>query len=538
MGDLRIPFIEAIDEARLLKPRFSELSLPQQVALKIIYGCPLSATIRDALGWSELDYWAALQERGTYDGLGFLVTLTGAVPYTPQEYRETWAILGRRAGKTDALAATVVAYEAALGGHEQHIRPGRQAICFQIAQDLRMARFSLHSISATLKSMPFISGKIRQVTADRIDLWNGITIATIPPTVKSVRGYDSPVAVLDEVGVWYQDSDSANPDYEIYRAVSPGQAQFPSAKIIGISSPWNKGGLLYQRYEAGTEGWKAPQAERHTHAHRLVLHAPTAAMQNPHITLPWLRQEYDKDPKAFEREELARFQDSLSGFLPSTLLREAIDRDCLERPPQPLFYYVAALDPAFRRDAFGFAIAHADPERGIVIDALRRWLPAMPDDPRMNPEAIFSEIVPLLKAYRVAIVYSDQYHIESLQQLAIRHGFALEAVRFTATSKAAIYANLQQLLNQRRLLLLDEPESVKELSSLERKAEHGIVQINAPEGQHDDLATVIAIAAHKAVWMLPAPKKAAAAVPQEPTIFEQGMATIAKRKLPIEAGWD
>ena len=44
--------------------------------------------------------------------------------------------------------------------------------------------------------------------------------------------------VLDEVGVWYQDADSANPDFEIYDQVNSRQAQFAHPKIIGISSPW------------------------------------------------------------------------------------------------------------------------------------------------------------------------------------------------------------------------------------------------------------------------------------------------------------
>jgi hypothetical protein len=538
---LRVPFEEAIADPALLKTRFEELSLPQQVALKVMYGCHLSPDIHDTIGWSELDYWAAMQEQGTIDELGYLTAVT-PVPYIPQTYREAWFICGRRAGKSDAIAATIVAYEAALGGHEMRMRRGRKALCYQIAQDIKQAKYSLHSIRATLESMPVVKDKITNVTADTIDLWNGINIAVVPPTMKSVRGYDNPIATLDEVGVWYQDADSANPDFEVYRAVSPGQAQFPDAKIIGISSPWSKQGILFKRWQAGTNGSKLSCQKcrahpdpscRHCrklrlpHQGRLVLHAPTAMMANPLITTRWLIEERHKDAKAFERECLARFQDSLSGFLSSALLQEAVERGVVERAPETSNVYVAALDPAFRRDAFAFCIGHADPARGLVIDLIRRWqpLPGLP----LNPKEILTEIVPLLKAYKVPVITSDQYHFESLNQLAIELGFAIQATPFTATSKASIYGNLKNLVNTKRIRLLDHPEALAELSSLELQlTEGGNVKIAAPPDCHDDLATVIALVANQATWLLPA---AAPKEEKEPTYQEIIARQVQRRRI-------
>lgn len=527
---LRIPFAVAIEEPRLLKPRFDELSMPQQVALKALYGCPLSTTKVDRWGLSELDHWSFMQEGGRFDRLGFPIGKPTPIHYPARAYREGWIVAGIRGGKTDCYAATIIAYEATCGGHEAFIRPGRQAVCFEIAQDLRLARFNLHGIRATLESMPFITqplrdgkSRISNVTADAIELWNGMRIMTIPPTVKSIRGYDAPAAVLDEVGVWYQDAESANPDYEIYRAVSSRQAQFSDPMIVGISSPWNKGGMLYQRYEAGTDGRKlfchrcrlqpvencpACARLRSPHQGRIILFGTTASFDNPLISRKWLEEEVAKDPKAFERECLARFQDSLSGFLDTALLKEAIERGIGERPPDPQYVYVAAIDPAFRRDAFGFAIGHADPKRGIVLDVIRRWKP-QPGAPPLNPSTLLSEeVVPLLKSYKVITVHSDQHHFDSLNQLAMQNGFVLEAVPFTAQSKADIYGNLKQLLNQRRLVLLDNSDLENELSSLELKlSEAGGVQIGAPRGMNDDLAAVAALVCHKSIWMLPPPIK-------------------------------
>lgn len=546
MGKYRVPFAEAISEERLLAPTMRRLSVPQRVALKIAYGLDLDGATPDERGWTELDYWAISQESCDYDPYGF-ATNVRPVPYVPREYRETWGIWGIRAGKTDSLAAPIAAYEATCGGHEEYVRPGKKAIIFLIAQDLRLARFSVHGIVSTLQEMDFIyrrggkGNRIVQVTADRVDLWNGLSIMCIPPTVKAIRGYDAPVGILDEVGVWYQESDSANPDYEIYRNVSSRQATFPDAKIIGISSPWNKGGMLYQRYAAGTEGRKlrcmehreregagclACSALRRPHRNRLVMHMPTAALANPLITRDWLEAEFDKDPKAFARECLARFQDSLTGFLPTALLQEATDAGVTERPPVPLNTYVAAIDPAFRHDAFGFCIGHAE-EKGVVVDLIRQFKPekGVP----LDPTHILDQIAPILKDYRVAVVYGDQYQFESFNKLTLEYGFTTEMVRFSATKKAAIYGNLQQLVNQKRIRLLDNPDLFQELASLEKKlTQGGNVQIAAPSGMHDDLATVVALMAAGAVWLTP---QAAEPPPKEPTVYDRCQDTIQRKRM-------
>lgn len=530
----RIPFEEAINEPRLLKSRFLELSLPQRVALKALYGCKLDANVYDHLGFNELDYWAMLNESCTYDELGYLEK-TNLIEYLPIEYRELWAIWGRRSGKTDALSSTIVAYEGTCGGHEDYLRSGQKGVVFQIAQDTRLAKYSLHFITATLDQSPLLKKMKKSVTSDRIELVNNITIAVVPPTLKSVRGFACPVAVLDEVGVWYQDSDSANPDYEIYRAVSPGMVQFPDRKIVGISSPWNKAGLLYRFYEAGTNGRKITNRPKDEFKDVLVLHCTTAGINNPRIDKTYLVQEQARDPRAFERECLATFYDSISGFLPSSLVNKSIDNGVAERPPSDKLIYVAAMDPAFKNDAFGFTIVHQEPDGRILQDVVRRWV-GTKEEP-LNPEAVLAEIANICKKYKNFLIYSDQYQLESLQQIASKFHLILSEVAFTGGNKATIYGDLQQLLHQGRLRLLDDYETTKELKTLERKLTGGgAMQISAPAGLHDDMATVLAIAVHKAMWFNAPPIEEN--VQKEPTIFELCMATIKKEQNETKESWD
>lgn len=553
--NLRIPFAEAIAERRLLGMWWRELSFQQRVALKAVYGCELSKDVVSDDGWSELDIWAQLQENCEYDELGFL-TKVHETPYVPQEYPEAWLVVGVRGGKTDRFAATITAYEATCGGHEAFVRgKGRPVVCFDVAQDLRMARYSLHSIKAIIESMPWAmsAGWITNVTADRIDLKNNVTIATTPPTVKSIRGYDSPVGVGDECGVWWSDLDSANPDIEIFRQLSSRQAQFEFPKLVGISSPWSKVGLLYQRWQAGTNGTKlvcdrckdvrrenCPECERirMPHKGRLILHSTSAGLGNPLIRRPWLQAQLNADPANFRREYLAEFQDSLSGFLPSELVDRAVDRGTLERPPAERNVYIAAMDPAFRQDTFAFTIVHMDPQKGVVQDVVRQWKPMV--GMSLNPAEILPEIGRLLKQYRTFSVYSDQFQFEALLQLAYQHGFSIEGVDFTATSKADIYGNLKSLVAQGRIRLLDDADTVRELKQLEMQlTAGGGVRIAAPRQAHDDLATVVALAAQKAIWMFPVtPAPAPAELTLEQRCQEQVRAKVAAQLQQQQMGAD
>lgn len=538
MESIRIPFSVAIQEPRLLKGIFEEeLSRPQQVALKTLYGVALDGREVDALGFTEQDYWLAFQGYGEYDQWGHLVRVQHGMntpAYTPEKWKEAWMVSGVRAGKTQSFAAPIVAYEATCGGHEQWLRKGTRGVCFLIAQDLRFARWALPNVRAVLDKMPFMRARITNETADRIDLWNGISIGVAPPSVKAVRGYDSPVAVFDEVGVWPQEENAANQDVEVYRQIQSRQAQFSDPLTVGVSSPWCKSGLLYSRWEGGTNGHRLgceqhmnhPQPQECIECERmqrsakgvLVLHATTASMQNPVVKNDWLIDQERKDPKAFERECLAKFVDVISGFLDPALLDAAIDRGVHARDANPAGWHLAAIDPAFRHDAFGLCVVHHEEGKGIVTDLIKRWPEGnVKNRAPLNPSIVLDEIKEILLKYNIKEVVSDQFQIDTLQQLALARGFSIRQVNFTGASKAEMYANLQQLLRQGRLRLVDHAEALRELRMIEkRNMPGGTIKIGGPRGEHDDLATVVTLAAHQAVWMLPySPPLAKEKTPQE-----------------------
>lgn len=532
----RIPFIECVSDDKLLGKHWKTLSMPQQVVLKAFYGLPLETD-------DELDTWAVFQDSAEFDRLGYPTKIT-RVPYEPKEYDSLVAIIGRRGGKTDKISATALAYEAVCGGHKQYVSANQDYQIYFVGQDAGMAASHLKFVEGALNSSPMLAKEIVKITEDGIFFKNKLTIVPQPPTIKSSRGMAIPVVVMDEVGFWYSDAKAANPDFEVEIAIEYAQNQFPFAKKIVTSTPWTKEGILWKAAQVGTEGqkikcsaclragqWRCPHRveEKSEYTGMLMVHAPTAAMQSP-LTRKVRLERLARKPEVFKRESLAQFVDSISGFLPAALIGDAVPAKITQRPrlprrdhpedPSPV--YIAAIDPAFRHDAFAFAIMHHDPDVGIVLDRFVRWLPekGVP----LNPSEVLDQINTTLKEFQITMVYSDQYQLESLQQLAQQRGFTIIGCDFTAQSKARIFGSFEMLVKQRRMQLLDIPELVTELTQLEkRRTPNGVIQISAPAGKYDDGACVVALCAYQAIWLI---TPANAAPPKPPTHIEDGLAQI------------
>lgn len=527
-----IPFAECISDPNLLKPIWDTLSVPQQVALKAFYGLPLQTQ-------RELDAWAVFQDSCTYDPLGYPTSIT-PVPYEPREYSLLVGILGRRSGKSSTITALAVLYEVLFGGHMAEVEPGQDVVVPYIAQDLATAKANMIFIALLAQRVPMLAAQIVSASRDKIELKNGITILPEPPAIKTGRGFAMPVVVGDEVGFWYRTSEAANPDYEVQRAVSYAQLQFTRKKQFLISTPYTEEGLLWDYHRAGTAGSKASAEDKREYANVLVLQASTAALENPRITRDALQDIYDDDPEAFIRESLARFVNAISGFLPTDLVMAATQGNGKERTRQAneqnqvMPAYVAAMDPAFRHDTFAFTIFHTDTEGKVIQDVLRTWTPDQKSGQRLDPETIMAEIGNLCQFWNISAVYSDQYQLEALQQLALRHRFSILGHDFTGRSKAKLYGSLLHLLRTKRIQLLDIPVITSQLTQLQKKLNPmGQISIAAPSGKHDDVASVIALGIHAALQNAPS----VLPVRKEPTLFELGVQSIMRKRHQSEEAW-
>ena len=506
----RLPFAEAISEPKLLGKAFKMLSLPQQVIVKAFYGLPLAG--------HELELWSAFQGYGEYDDLGYLTGLTKLVPYVPQEYDTLTGVIGRRSGKSDRVAGIIAAYEITMGGHSRFIRQneegkGQDAFWLYIAQDLGTATINMRFVTMALETSPiltkYIVRKNGQIPVEEIPFINGITLRPEPPNIRTGRGVPVIGITMDEFGFWYKDAKSANPDYEVVRALEYSISQFEDAKQVRLSTPWTKEGLLYKAALHGTEGKKLRcehctdgltcehvNEDREEFAGHLVIEAPTATMGNPLITRKRLIRLKKKDSEAFTRESLAKFTDTQASFLSWSNVERAVDRKLVGRVRNKAADYIAAIDPAFRHDSFVLTIGHHEKHRGVVQDFVKEWDPLtlLGAGQKLNPATVLDEIKLILDEWGISVVYSDQYQLERLQALAGDRDFVIIGHDLTTKSKTKVMNNLASQINQGKIRLLDFPEQESQLKHLQKtNGPAGYVSIAAPLGKKDDVALALAL---------------------------------------------
>jgi hypothetical protein len=517
----RVPFEYAITDPKLLKKRWESLSTPQKVVLKAFYGLPLAG--------EELVLWSIFQGGGTFDELGYAVAVK-EVPYAPKEYDFLNLYVGRRSGKTDKIISTGAAYEITLGGHRKYVPEGQAMKVPFIAQTAGDAQANMNFIRLALQDSPLLAKELApDQVASEIRLGKAerpyLIVEPLPANKSVGRGHAIPVFVGDETAFWYTDPKAANPDYEVFRAIQYAQGQFPHAKTFIGTTPWAERGIAYNNFKAGTEGRKLrceecaadkkefcphPLEEREEFGGILVIHASTAVMGNPLMTRKRLVQIRKRDPEAFPRESLALTLVAVSGWLNHDQIDAAVDsgvngRSAVkpdpEQPSKPTPTYIAAMDPAFRKDSFAFTILHHDPKKGMVQDYLEYWTPSEAE--HLKPGQILDEIKLKLDEYGISQVYSDQYQLESLQQLAQDRKFVINGYDFTGKSKSVVTGGFKVLLSEGRVRLLDNDEQTGQLKRLQRQVlQGGNVRIAAPPGEHDDLAMVLMLASRIALYLL------------------------------------
>ena len=403
--------------------------------------------------------------------------LTGRKEVPTESAREAWLIVGRRGGKSFCVSLIAV-FLACFRDYSNHLAPGERGTVMVLAADRRQARVIFRYISALLNLVPMLAAMIERLTAESIDLANGITIEIHTASFRSVRGYTVVAALCDEIAFW-QDETSANPDREILDAIRPAMATIPGALLLCIGTPYRRAGVLYEAFDRhyGKDGDPV-----------LVVRASSRTM-NPTLPKEVVAAAYERDPAAAAAEYGAHFRDDVTGFLDLAWINAAVEAGVPERPPREGIAYRAFADPSGgRADAFTLAMGHSEGERRIV-DACRVVRPPF------DPSAVVAEFAAVLRAYHCRTVTGDRYAGEWVTEAFRRHGIEYRAAD---RSKSDIYLETLPLFSAGGVVLPDLPQLTAELRALERQTRRGGRDIvDHPPRGHDDLAN----AACGALWL-------------------------------------
>jgi hypothetical protein len=365
-----------------------------------------------------------------------------------RQVKELWICAGRRAGK-DSIASVCAAYIASFFAHADRLRPGERALVLNLAVDRDQAKICLNYVRAFFSMIPMLKEMIERETTNGFELSNKVDIAIGTNNFRAVRGRPVLAAILDECA-FYMSDNSASPDFETYRALMPGLATLPGSMLIGISSPYKKNGLLYQKYRDhfGRDGSDV-----------LIIKAGSK-MLNPTLDQSIIDQALLDDPAAARAEWLGEFRDDVGGWADLSLIESAVDYGVTVRPPDKRFSYVSFCDPSGgARDSFTAAVAHN--EDGIsFLDCL------VEVKAPFNPTSATEQIAGILKSYdlynTIGDRYSAQWVVDAFAKCGIRYAHS-------DRDRSAIYLDTLPLFTSGRARILDNPRMVSQFASLERR---------------------------------------------------------------------
>jgi hypothetical protein len=453
-----------------------------------------AVTMRDALTDLQLlgsvlngDTWRAwhilliaiMGEKLTADEREAFKELTGRECEPLALVEEFWGIIGRRGGKSRAMAALVV-FLACLRAYGHVTVAGERPTVLLLAANVKQAGVALGYVVGILESTPLLAAMVRGKTADSIELSNGVVIEVRPASFRGLRGITAVAVVADEIAFWYnEDSQSANPDSEIIAALRPALAT-TQGPLIAISSPYARRGELWSTYQRHFGAKGDPKI--------LVAKAPSRTM-NPSLPESVVTRALERDAAAASAEYMAEFRSDFESLVSREVVEAAVVPGRFETPPMWDVRYFGAVDAAGGSggDAMSLAIAHHEGDV-VVLDAVREVRPPFSPDETVGDFRVF------FKRYRIHEVTGDRWGSEFVRERFQKLGITFNTADRT---KSEFYKEILPLLNSKRVELLDLPRLQAQLLNLERKtARGGRDSIDHPQGSnhHDDLINAAAIA--------------------------------------------
>ena len=411
---------------------------------------------------------------------------TNREKYPEKEFAEGTVGAGARSGKDSRIACPIASYEAVFGGHEKKLAPGERAVVPIVAPGQMGTRIAFDYIRSHFEESKALGTMVEDIKANEIRLVNRLSIIGFPCTKSVLRGWSIPAGILDEVA-FFRLEGSAESDAEIQASIRRGMISFQRTKLIKISTPYMKSGILYDDFK-NHFAKDSPDL--------LCWRAPSTFM-NPALKAGRLEREQRLDPQRFNREYLAEFAEDLESFLPLAWVEQATVKGRFELPQLPGVSYIAAVDPSGGgADAFTLSICHcesyeAGPGR-VVQDVMRGFTRAKRDE-QLDLEGIAGQISRIVRGYGVNVVHGDRYAGQWVRQAFERAGVAY---RETEKPKSDFYLEVEPLFSTGRIEILDNATLLRELRLLEKKTRAGgKVLVDHPSAQHDDHANALAIAA-------------------------------------------
>jgi hypothetical protein len=396
---------------------------------------------------------------------------TGLSEPPAERPKEVYVIAGRRSGKS-SMAALLACYTAVFGDWKAVLSIGEKPVIVIVAVDKAQAGIVKGYCEGIFELNSSLRAQVRQVKAEEIELKNGLSILVKTCNWRSIRGYTVIFACLEETSFWRYESESANRDIEVMRALRPALAT-TGGSSLSISTPYSKVGLMY---EAWRQCWGKPGPV-------LVWQAPTRVM-NPTLDASIIERSLAEDREAALSEWEATWRADLSSYVEPDLVQALVIPGRAVLPPVEGVEYACFVDPSGGgQDSFTACVGHKESGRTIVDCLLERR-------PPFSAEEVVKEFAEALKPYGITRVTGDRYAGEWPAQAFARQGIRYETAQKTASE---LYLELLPVLSSGGVELPDHSRLLSQFSGLERRVRPAGKDsvAHGPHG-HDDLSLAIA----------------------------------------------
>jgi hypothetical protein len=430
-----------------------------------------------------------------------------ALPMTPAEFEiyrkctgrdappteratEAWMIVGRR-GRKSAVAAVLAAFTAAYRDHASYTAPGEIPVIPVLGRNKAEAQQIKRYVDAIFEA-PSLRWMVQSSKDEVVHIQpdkthKGIEVMVKAATLMAGRSRACPLAELDEVA-FYRSDESANPDVEIVRSITPGMATVPDPLLVGLSSPYARRGILWGKYQEhfGKEGsrvlvWQADTLTMHPANSQVAVH---------------VANEYATDEVSARAEYGAQFRTDVEQFIPEEVI-DAVTDDVDIREPVPGVQYVAFADPSGgTSDSMTLAIAHWEAPstshngRAVLDFVCEQRAP-------FDPEHAVNDQALALRLYGVKVVEGDRYGGEwppARYRAAQADGkpYRVDYVE-SEFVKSDLYRNTLPLMKAGQVRLLKSARLKAQFTGLDRfVARGGRDSIDHQPGAKDDLANAVA----------------------------------------------
>jgi hypothetical protein len=232
----------------------------------------------------------------------------------------------------------------------------------------------------------------------------------MPASKSSVRGYTILCAVLDEMAWLPTSEDAVDSDVELHAAIKYAMAPpigAPRRYLLNITSAGLKAGYVFETVH---KSWGKSETP-------VLVGRGETKLWNPSVDQAWLDGMRERDPGRYAREILCEFADSVSPWVDGRFVDAACEgRTAEPLPPLSAQHYTAAIDAAFKHDAFVLCIGHVErveDKSRFVVDLIRRWTPSAAEP--LTSDSVVQQVAAECRRYRVTAVTGDQFAVVPLQ---------------------------------------------------------------------------------------------------------------------------